>query len=240
LKFTAGNACVVLPVVNNVTKTTAQSAQPIVAALLCRWVVSYLMTELQQKVEETPAERAARFERDAMGYIDQLYGAALRLTHNPADAEDVVQDTYARAFAAFHQFKPGTNLKAWLYRILTNTFINNYRKAQRQPSIAGEEIEDWQLARAAQHQSSGLDSAEMTALEAIPDEAVAQALQSLSPEFREVVLLADVEGFSYKEIADIMDTPIGTVMSRLSRARAALRVALADYAASLGLGGDQS
>jgi len=174
-----------------------------------------------------------------MGYIDQLYGAALRLTHNPADAEDVVQDTYARAFAAFHQFKPGTNLKAWLYRILTNTFINNYRRAQRQPAIAGEEIEDWQLAKAAQHQSSGLDSAEMTALEAIPDEAVAQALQSLSPEFREVVLLADVEGFSYKEIADIMGTPIGTVMSRLSRARAALRVALADYAASLGMGKDQ-
>jgi len=197
------------------------------------------MTELRTTAEETPAERAERFERDAMGYIDQLYGAALRLTHNPADAEDVVQDTYARAFAAFHQFKPGTNLKAWLYRILTNTFINNYRRAQRQPAIAGEEIEDWQLAKAAQHQSSGLDSAEMTALEAIPDEAVAQALQSLSPEFREVVLLADVEGFSYKEIADIMGTPIGTVMSRLSRARAALRVALADYAASLGMGKDQ-
>jgi len=190
--------------------------------------------------EETPAERAERFERDALGYVDQLYGAALRLTHNPADAEDVVQDTYARAFAAFHQFKPGTNLKAWLYRILTNTFINNYRKSQRQPSIAGEEIEDWQLAKAAQHQSSGLDSAEMTALEAIPDEAVAQALQSLSPEFREVVLLADVEGFSYKEIADIMGTPIGTVMSRLSRARSTLRVVLADYAASLGIGRDQS
>jgi len=186
-------------------------------------------------VEETPAQRAERFERDAMGYIDQLYGAALRMTHNPADAEDVVQETYARAFAAFHQFKPGTNLKAWLYRILTNTFINNYRKAQRQPSIAGEDIEDWQLAKAAEHQSSGLDSAEMTALGAVPDEAVAAALQSLSPEFREVVLLADVDGLSYKEIADIMGTPVGTVMSRLSRARAALRVKLADYAASLGM-----
>jgi len=185
---------------------------------------------------ETPHERAERFERDALEFLDPLYGAALRLTRNPADAEDLVQETYTKAFAAFHQFKQGTNLKAWLYRILTNTFINSYRKAQRQPSVAGDDIEDWQLARAADHQSTGLESAEMAALKIMPDKAVSDALDSLSTEFRTVVLLSDVEGFSYKEIADIMGTPIGTVMSRLNRARAALRAKLADYAAERGLG----
>jgi len=208
-------------------------------AWLVRWVLSKAMT-MPETAEETPQQRAERFERDAFVYLDPLYGAALRLTRNPTDAEDLVQDTYAKAFAAFHQFKPGTNLKAWLYRILTNTFINNYRKTQRQPSTSGDEIEDWQLAKAAEHQSVGLESAEMAALKAMPDEAVRAALESLSPEFRGVVLLADVEGFSYKEIAEIMGTPIGTVMSRLNRARAALRVKLADYAASLGLGKDKA
>ena len=186
---------------------------------------------------ETAAERAARFERDALGYLDQLYGAAMRMTRNAADAEDVVQDTYAKAFASFHQFKPGTNLKAWLYRILTNTYINTYRKAQRQPKIgAGDDIEDWQLAKAATHDSVGLPSAEAAALAQIPDGAVTAALDSLSPEFRQAVILADIDGFSYKEIAEIMETPIGTVMSRLNRARAALRVRLADYAAERGIG----
>jgi len=198
------------------------------------------MTETRTSSDETAGQRAERFERDALGYLDQLYGAALRLTRNQADAEDVVQETYAKAFAAFHQFKPGTNLKAWLYRILTNTFINNYRKAQRRPEIAGDEIEDWQLFRAAEHQSTGLLSAEMSALSGIPDGVVTDALASLSPEFREVVMLADVDEFSYKEIAEIMGTPIGTVMSRLNRARAALRVKLASYAAGLGIGAEVS
>ena len=204
-------------------------------AWLASWVLSYSMTT--QTVEaESPQQRAERFERDALAFVDPLYGAALRLTRNPADAEDLVQETYTKAFAAFHQFKPGTNLKAWLYRILTNTFINSYRKAQRQPSVSGDDVEDWQLARAAEHESTGLKSAEMSALEAMPDTAVSDALESLSPEFRAVVLLSDVEGFAYKEIAEIMGTPIGTVMSRLNRARAALRVKLADYAAERGLG----
>jgi len=186
---------------------------------------------------ETQQQRIARFERDAMVYLDQLYGAALRMTRNPSDAEDIVQETYVKAFSSFKQFKPGTNLKAWLYRILTNTYINSYRKAQRQPQTSGgEEVEDWQLARAASHDSSGLQSAEMAALDSIPDQAVTDALNSLSDDFRQAVLLADVDGFSYKEIAEIMGTPIGTVMSRLNRGRAQLREALADYAREHGIG----
>ncbi|WP_316667781.1 sigma-70 family RNA polymerase sigma factor [uncultured Propionibacterium sp.] len=186
---------------------------------------------------ETEQQRMARFERDAMVYLDQLYGAALRMTRNPSDAEDVVQETYAKAFSSFKQFRPGTNLKAWLYRILTNTYINSYRRAQRQPQTSGgEEVEDWQLARAASHDSSGLRSAEMEALASIPDQAVTDALNSLSDDFRQAVLLADVEGFSYKEIAEIMGTPIGTVMSRLNRGRAQLREALTDHAREHGIG----
>ncbi|SKY06960.1 RNA polymerase sigma factor [Mycobacteroides abscessus subsp. abscessus] len=157
------------------------------------------------------------------------------MTRNPADAEDLVQETMVKAYAGFGTFKEGTNLKAWLYRILTNTYINIYRKKQRQPAeYPTEEITDWQLAANAEHTSTGLRSAEIEALDGLPDDEIKEALNKLPEEFRMAVYYADVEGFPYKEIAEIMDTPIGTVMSRLHRGRRQLRDLLSEVAKDRG------
>jgi RNA polymerase sigma-70 factor (ECF subfamily) len=178
------------------------------------------------------------FEEQALPFMDQLYAAAMRMTRNPADASDLVQETFVKAFAAFGQFQQGTNLKAWLYRIQTNTFINTYRKKQRDPYQGTiDELEDWQMggAESATRTSGSTRSAEAEAIDHLPDSAVKDALQKVPEDFRMAVYFADVEGFSYQEIADIMKTPVGTVMSRLHRGRRLLRGLLADYARDRGI-----
>ena len=200
------------------------------------------MSELHDTLEPAPQElsqddRDRLFAEQAIPLIDQLFGAALGMTRNRADAEDLVQETFMRAYTKFHQYQQGTNIKAWLYRILTNTYITHYRKAQRSPKRSGgEEVEDWQLAAAASHDEKGLVSAEAEALDNIPSSELRTALESLSEDQRVVVLLSDVEGFAYKEIADMLDIPIGTVMSRLHRGRKNLREGLSALAAEYGIG----
>jgi RNA polymerase sigma-70 factor (ECF subfamily) len=190
--------------------------------------------------DEAPDQEQLRalFEEQALPFLDQLYAAGMRMTRNPADAQDLVQETYVKAFSAFRQYQQGTNLKAWLYRILTNTFINTYRKKQRDPyKNTIDDLEDWQLGEAVSTTSASRvsRSAEAEAIDHLPDSTVKDALQSIPEDFRLAVYLADVEGFSYQEIADIMKTPVGTVMSRLHRGRRLLRDRLTGYAQERGI-----
>ena len=183
----------------------------------------------------------ATFEKQAMPYAGQLYSAALRMTRNPSDAEDVVQETYLKAYRAFGSFEDGTNLKAWLYRILTNTYINRYRKKQRRPNeVELGELQDLYLYRRMGEPSGASVSAEEDALAGFVDSDIIDALESLPENFRMPVLMADVEGFSYKEIAGMLDIPIGTVMSRLHRGRKALQKKLWHIAEARGLTGSTS
>jgi RNA polymerase sigma-70 factor, ECF subfamily len=170
--------------------------------------------------------------------MSSLYAAALRMTRNPADAEDLVQETYLRAYRGFGGFEEGTNLKAWLYRILTNTYINTYRAKKRRPEESDlDDVEDLYLyRRLGSFQLASLGrSAEEDLLETYTDDEVKSAIESLPEQFRMAVLLADVEGFSYKEIAEILDIPIGTVMSRLHRGRKGLQKKLWEFAVERGL-----
>ncbi|MGI9018054.1 MAG: sigma-70 family RNA polymerase sigma factor [Euzebya sp.] len=191
--------------------------------------------------ELTDDERRLMFTRDAMPFVDQLFGAAMRYTRNRADAEDLVQDAMTKAYQSFHQYRPGTNLRAWLYRVLTTTYINTYRKKQRRPQeVSADGVRD-NLVDAGDFslfdrlEGATSPSAEFEVMQKLPAEAVRAALDELSEQFRTAVYLADVEGFSYAEIAEIMDTPIGTVMSRLHRGRSALQKALYDHALRYGL-----
>ncbi|MCR8670981.1 sigma-70 family RNA polymerase sigma factor [Agrococcus sp. HG114] len=187
--------------------------------------------------ERTEAEKRDDFTEQAMQYADQLYAAAMRMTRNPADAADLVQETLLKAYAAYDSFKQGTNLRAWLYRIQTNTYINTYRKQQRRPFEAPlDDMEEWQVGDADSITATSARSAEAEAIHRMPSGAVKDALQAVPEDFRMAVYWVDVEGLSYAETAEVMETPVGTVMSRLHRGRKLLRGLLADYAREQGIG----
>jgi RNA polymerase sigma-70 factor (ECF subfamily) len=180
----------------------------------------------------------ADFERDALQYSSQLYSAALRMTRNPADAEDLVQETFLKAYRAYHTFTEGTNLKAWLYRILTNTYINKYRKQKRRPSeVDLGDVQDLYLYRqiGSEESAEASQSVEQKVLDGLVESDIKEAVEELPENFRLPVLLADLEGFAYKEIAEILDIPIGTVMSRLHRGRKAMQKRLWEFARERGL-----
>jgi RNA polymerase sigma-70 factor (ECF subfamily) len=179
--------------------------------------------------------RIQAFEQQALPLMPQLYGAALRWTRNPSDAEDLVQEAFAKAFVAWGQFQQGTNLKAWLYRIMTNTHINMYNKRAKDQAKGGlDDLEDWQIGSAESVTSLASRSAELEAIDNLPSDTIRKALHDIPEEFRMVVYYAVVDGLPYADIAEIMDTPIGTVMSRLHRGKKMLRKMLAEYAAEEG------
>lgn len=186
--------------------------------------------------EEAEASKRDDFVDQAMQYADQLYAAAMRMTRNPADAADLVQETLLKAYAAYGSFQQGTNLRAWLYRIQTNTYINTYRKQQRRPFEAPlDDMEEWQIGDAESFTASTSRSAEAEAIHRMPSGIVKDALQQVPTDFRMAVYWVDVEGLSYAETAEVMETPVGTVMSRLHRGRKLLRGLLADYAREQGI-----
>ena len=186
--------------------------------------------------DQTDAAKRDDFVEQAMQYADQLYGAAMRMTRNPADAADLVQETLLKAYSAYDSYKQGTNLRAWLYRIQTNTYINTYRKQQRRPFEAPlDDLEDWQVGDAESFTAMSSRSAEAEAIHRMPSGIVKDALQQVPVDFRMAVYWVDVEGLSYAETAEVMETPTGTVMSRLHRGRKLLRGLLADYAREQGI-----
>ena len=188
------------------------------------------------KVDLTPEEKQ-RFQDDALQMLDNLYPAALRMTRNPADAEDLVQETMMRAYRAFGRFEAGTNLKAWLFRILTNAYINTYRKKQREPrKVSQDEVEEFDLYRELKNHDSDIGrTPENVVLDQLVDSDILEAIDDLPEQFRLAVVLSDVEGFTYAEMAEIMDVPMGTVMSRLHRGRKALQKRLWDIARDRGI-----
>jgi RNA polymerase sigma-70 factor (ECF subfamily) len=182
-------------------------------------------------------EDRERFQREALPLLDSLYAGALRMTRNPADAEDLVQETMLRAYRSFDRFEPGTNLKAWLFRIMTNAYINTYRKRQREPlKVSQDDIEDFDLYQELKnHDPAYSATPESIVLDNLLDSDITQAIDDLPEQFRMAVILSDLEGFTYAEMADIMDVPMGTVMSRLHRGRKTLQKRLLDLAKEKGI-----
>jgi RNA polymerase sigma-70 factor (ECF subfamily) len=182
-------------------------------------------------------EERTRFQRDVLPLLDALYSGALRMTRNPADAEDLVQETMLRAYRSFDRFEAGTNLKAWLFRIMTNAYINTYRKRQREPQkVSSDELEDFDLYQELKtHDAEMTRTPETIVLDSLVDSDITEAIDDLPEQFRMAVLLSDVEGFSYAEMAEIMDVPLGTVMSRLHRGRKALQKRLWEIARDRGI-----
>ncbi len=186
---------------------------------------------------DTKSEKLRAFEEQALPLMPQLYGAALRWTRNPSDAEDLVQETFAKAYAAWDKFQQGTNLKAWLYRIMTNTHINLYNKRAKDQAKGGlDELEDWQVGSGESVTAKAARSAEAEAMDNLPSTIIRESLDQIPEEFRMVVYYAVVEGLPYAEIAEVMETPVGTVMSRLHRGKKMLKELLTDYAKQEGFG----